>query len=122
MAKIIDLNSFADGALSERLNQEVLKILENIADPNTDPNKTRKLTLTVTFNADEKRDVIKTNAVAKLSLAPSKPIESKLMMDLDNKGKVTGAELKSGLKGQTYIDPEGEVADDRGNKIISFKN
>jgi hypothetical protein len=122
MAKIIDLNSFADGALSERLNQEVQKVLENIADPNTDPSKTRKLTLTVTFKADDKRDVIMTNALAKLTLAPAKPIESKLMMDLDNRGKVTGAELKSGLKGQTYIDPEGEVADDKGNKIISFKN
>lgn len=123
MANIIDLNTFADGALSERANVELQKILENIHDPNTDAKKARKLTLTITLSADEKRDVVLTNVVAKTTLAPAKPIESKLIMDMDNKGKITGAELKSGLKGQTYIDVETEeIKDDRGAKIVNFKN
>ncbi|WP_235851595.1 replication terminator protein [Heyndrickxia camelliae] len=121
MPKIIDLNTFADGALSERFNQELQKILENIADPNTDASKKRKLTVTVTLKADEKRDVVLSTVVAKSTLAPAKQIEAKLIMDLDNKGKVTGAELKSGLKGQTFIDEEGDVSDDQGNKIINLK-
>ena len=50
-----------------------------------------------------------------------KQIESKLIMDLDNKGKVTGAELKSGIKGQTYMDEQGDIADDQGHKIINLK-
>ncbi|PKR85035.1 replication terminator protein [Heyndrickxia camelliae] len=118
---MIDLNTFADGALSERFNQELQKILENIADPNTDASKKRKLTVTVTLKADEKRDVVLSTVVAKSTLAPAKQIEAKLIMDLDNKGKVTGAELKSGLKGQTFIDEEGDVSDDQGNKIINLK-
>lgn len=121
MPKIIDLNTFAEGALSERFNHELQKILENIADPNTDATKARKLTVTVTLNADEKRDVIFTKVVAKSTFVPSKQIESKLIMDLDNQGKVTGAELKSGIKGQTYLDDEGDIADDTGNKIINLK-
>lgn len=123
MLKIIDLNTFADGALAERANVELQRILENIADPNTDPSKKRTLTLTITLVADEKRDVVRTNVVAKSKLAPAKDIESKLIMDLDNNGKVTGAELKSGIKGQTFIDVEtGEIQDDRGTKIVNFKN
>ncbi|MFS0766060.1 replication terminator protein [Peribacillus phoenicis] len=122
MSKIIDLNTFAEGALSERFNNELQRVLENIADPNTDPKKTRKLTMTVAFNADEKRDVIFTSVLAKLSLAPAKQIEAKLIMDFDGKGKITGAELKSGIKGQTFIDPDGDISSDQGEKIISFKN
>lgn len=119
----IDLNTFANGALAERANEELQKILENIADPNTDAKKKRKLNLTITLSADNKRDVILTNVIAKSVLAPAEPIEAKILMDLDNSGKVTGAELKSGIKGQTYIDVEtGDVHDDVGSKVINFKN
>lgn len=123
MNKIIDLNTFAEGALAERANVELQRILENIADPNTDAKKIRKLTLTITLSADDKRDVVLTNVVAKSTLAPAKQIEAKLIMDMDSQGKITGAELKSGVKGQTYYDTEtGEIQDDRGTKIVNFKN
>ncbi|MRX54813.1 replication terminator protein [Bacillus idriensis] len=119
--KIIDLNSFAEGAMAERFDVELQKILENIADPNTDAKKVRKLTLTISLKADDKRDLVLTNVIAKSTLAPAKEIEAKLLMDLDGRGKVTGAELKSGVRGQTYITEEGDVADDRGQKIINLK-
>lgn len=123
MPRIIDLNTFAEGALAERTNSELQKILENIADPNTDATKKRKLTLTITLSADEKRDVVLTNVIAKCTLAPAKQIETKLIMDMDSKGKITGAELKSGIKGQTFIDVDtGEIQDDRGMKIVNFKS
>ncbi|MEH7342732.1 replication terminator protein [Bacillus sp. JJ1532] len=123
MPKIIDLNTFADGALAERANVELQKILENIADPNTDATKKRKLTLTITLSADDKRDVVLSTVVAKSVLAPAKQIEAKFIMDMDSRGNITGAELKSGIKGQTYIDMEtGEIQDDRGSKIVNFKN
>jgi tRNA uridine 5-carbamoylmethylation protein Kti12 len=119
----IDLNTFANGALKERVNEELQKILENIEDPNTDAKKKRKLTVILTLAADESRDVIITNVAAKTTLAPAKNIEAKILMDLDNQGNVTGAELKSGIKGQTYLDTDtGEVLDDQGSKIINFKN
>lgn len=119
----IDLNTFANGALAERANEELQKILENIADPNTDAKKKRKLTLTITLAADKKRDVILTNVLAKSTLAPADEIEAKILMDLDNEGKVTGAELKSGMKGQTFIDVEtGEIEEDTGKKIVNFRN
>lgn len=121
MSELINLSNFADGAVAERFNNELRKLLENIADPNTDPKKTRKLTLTLTLKADEKRDIASVSIQAKSQIAPAKDIETKILMDRDNKGRVTGAELKSGIKGQTFIDSDGDVSDDTGNKIINFK-
>jgi hypothetical protein len=121
MANIINLSSFAEGAVAERFNAELQKILENIADPNTDAAKVRKLTLTLSFKADEKRDIVVTSVQAKSALSPAKHIETKIVMDLDNRGNVTGAELKSGIKGQSYITEDGEVETDIGEKVISFK-
>ncbi|TLS37764.1 replication terminator protein [Pseudalkalibacillus caeni] len=119
--KAIDLQNFADGALAERFNHELGKVLENIADPNTDPKKARKVTLTVTLKADEQRDIAQVGIVAKSTIVPAKDIETKIIMDTDNTGKVIGSELKSGQKGQTYIDDEGDVADDTGNKVIEYQ-
>lgn len=55
---MIDLNSFADGALFERVNIELKKVLENIADPNTDPKKVRKINITIAVAGDQQRDVL----------------------------------------------------------------
>ncbi|PEJ46938.1 replication terminator protein [Bacillus sp. AFS002410] len=121
MSQIIDLQSFADGAVAERFNQELLKVLGNIADPNTDAKKARKLTITVTLKADEQRDIAQVSIEAKTTLAAAKPVETKIVMDYDGNGQVTGAELKSGVKGQMFVDDNGEILDDVGNKIVSFK-
>lgn len=119
---MIDLEQFADGAMAERFNAELQKVLENIADPNTDAKKVRKLTLTVAFkSADDKRDVVQVSVQAKTTLAPATNIETKLIVDHDTNGEVVGAELKSGVKGQTFIDSDGDISDDTGNKIIEFK-
>jgi hypothetical protein len=117
----IDLTNFADGSVAEKFNQELQKVLENIADPNTDPKKVRKLTLTIKVAGNDKREVLDVQVEAKSALIPAKAIETKLIMDYDNKGRVTGAELKSGIKGQTFLDTEGDVSDDIGNKIINLK-
>ncbi|GLY09576.1 replication terminator protein [Pseudobacillus badius] len=121
MPQIVDLNSFADGAVAERFNQELQKVLENITDPNTDPTKIRKVTMTISLNSNDKREVVSVSVQAKSTLTPAKNIDTQLLVDYDN-GKVTGAELKSGVKGQTYIDTEGDISSDSGEKIISFKN
>jgi hypothetical protein len=117
----IDLTNFADGSVAEKFNQELQKVLENIADPNTDPKKVRKLTLTIKVAGNDKREVLDVQVESKAALVPAKAIETKLIMDYDNAGRVTGAELKSGIKGQTFLDTEGDVSDDVGNKIINLK-
>ncbi|MFI8712004.1 replication terminator protein [Brevibacillus brevis] len=115
------LDDFANGALTEKFNTEAQRVLENIADPNTDPKKARTITLTITLKADDNRELAMVDINTKASLAPSKGVQTKIIMGRDRQGKVEAAELKSGAVGQTYITDEGDVADDKGNKVVQFK-
>ncbi|MGD6778815.1 replication terminator protein [Sutcliffiella horikoshii] len=121
MTKIINLSDFAEGAVAERVNIELQKALENLADPNTDPKKARTITLKITMKGDDKRDLANVTVTANTKLAPAKDIETRIVLDRDGKGKVVGQELKSGARGQTFVDVEGDVSTDTGEKIISFK-
>lgn len=114
----IDLNDFADGAVAERFNLELQEILKNIADPDTDPAKKRKLQLNITFEADERRDLADVIIETKTTLAPAVAVGTKLLMGYDENGVIAGAELKSGMKGQTYFDAsDGEMKEDDGRVI-----
>lgn len=120
MPNMIDLSDFAGGAVTERFNQELQKALENIADPNTDPKKARTVTVKVTLKADENRNIADVDITTSSSLVAAKPVLTKIIMDRDTKGKVVGAELKSGVKGQTYINEDSDIADDTG-KVIDLR-
>lgn len=119
---MVDLNQFAEGALAARFNEELGRVLENIADPNTDPKKNRKITVEVQVHGDDKRDVLNAAVVAKSKILPAKEVETKVMMGADNNGNVVGKELKSGVKGQMFLDGEGDVSQDDGEKVLSFRD
>lgn len=128
MKKIVDLNEFAGGAVSEKFNIELQKVLENISDPNTDFKKARKVTLVVTLKSNENRNLANVSVEAKSSIAPPQPIGTELLIDTDKDGRITGAELKSGIPGQMYVSEDGEVLDDKGlkpkavdSKVVGFK-
>lgn len=122
MKKIVDLSNIANGAADEKFNQELQKVLENIADPNTEAKKARKITLTFTLTGNEKRNLANVEVQAKSTLVPAKEVGTELIIDYDQDGSVTGAELKSGIPGQTYVNDDGEILDDRGKPIEPVKN
>lgn len=131
MKQIIDLNTFAGGALAEKVNIEVQKVLDNIADPNTDHKKARKVQVNITLKANEKRNLANVIVDTKSTLVPAVGVETELIIDYTTDGQVTGAELKSGIPGQSYIDTNGEILDDKGlplaaeepvnKKVVQFK-
>lgn len=130
MQQMIDLNTFANGALAERLNIEIQKAIENIADPNTDPKKARKVHVTLTLKTNENRTLSTVHIDTKTTLAPAKGVETEIMINLTPDGKVVGAELKSGIPGQTYFDGEKvrtdtgtpvEEIEEQSNKVVKFK-
>jgi len=104
----------------ERFHLELQKTLENIAGPNTDPTKVRKITLTAKLKADENRDVVNFEVESKAYLVSAKSLSTKIIIDRDNDGSVVGAELLSGEKGQTFLDVDGIIKDDKGN-VVNFK-
>ncbi|WFB60541.1 replication terminator protein [Paenibacillus sp. BR1-192] len=113
----ITLESLANGGVVERFEQELEKVFANIGDPNTNAKATRKISLALTIKPDDKREVAEVTIQATTTSAPSKELMTTIIMDRDNDGKVVGAELKSSMQGQTYMDDEGDVRDDTGHKI-----
>lgn len=116
----LKLAEMAEGAFMEQFESELKKVLANIADPNTEPKKVRKIILTATIKADEERDIATFEVQSKSMLVPAKPLSTRIIIDKDIDGTVVGAELKSGQKGQTYIDTDGSIKDDRG-KVVNIR-
>lgn len=113
----INVGDLAGGAVGERLNIELQRAAENIMDPNTDWKKARKVQLTITLNPDENRDIALVSIDAKTTLAPARGVATKLVIGKDNAGKAVAAELKSGVKNQTYLEDDGSVRTDKGDPI-----
>lgn len=111
MDKMINLETFANGALAERMNQGLKEVLENIADKNTDSKPKRKLTLDMTFSTDEERELTEVTITAKVKLAPRSAIATKIIIDKDLNGEVLGTEFKKQVKGQTYMKVDNETGE-----------
>lgn len=120
MFEITSLSEMANGAVNERFNYELQKVVENICDPNTDPKKKRKITLTMVIEPDAKREQAHISIETKTTLAPAQLDLTTLIIGVDKNGQQTARELKSGIKGQTFIDEENDISDDVGNKIVKF--
>ncbi len=93
----------ANGAVLERADYEMSKILDNIYDPNTDPKKKRTLTITIDFFADANRQVISTNYVVKPKLQPTSAISTTLFLSPDENGDLCAMEMAPQVPGQLDI-------------------
>ncbi len=90
----VNLEKFADGALSAQVNKALQKVAENIVDPNTDPNKARKITVTITMKPNPERNFSAAAVETKVALAPELGAIAALSMGKDlNTGEVDCVEI-----------------------------
>lgn len=68
----------AQGAIMERVDYEMSRVLDNILDPNTKATAKRKLTVTLTFAPDDEREHIELGTVVKPTLATTNPVVTSL--------------------------------------------
>ena len=101
------LLQMAKGAIQERVDYEVSRVVDNLLDVNTDAKAKRKVTLTITMTADDDRRVVKVEASAKSTLAPVTPIGTSLVITADGNGEMMLAEIIPQVPGQ--ISMEGTV-------------
>ena len=94
----------AKGAIQERVDYEVSRVVDNILDMNTEPKKKRKIVLTIEMTPDEDRQIITTNVTAKSTLAPTKPVTTALAITADGLGQVVIAEMTAEIPGQYDFD------------------
>lgn len=118
MPKRINLETFCQGALSEQMNRVMQEITRNIQDPNTDAEKARKLTLTITFKPSEDRTLVKTEIQTKASLVPAAPVKTTMVMGKDLRtGAVEVAEYEKQVPGQMVLNEEGKAFDPMTGEI-----
>ncbi len=105
----------ARGAIQERADYEMSRLLANIADANTSPTMKRKLTLTLELKPDDERQIITVSCTAKSTLAPTNPVVTSLYVS-DGENVV---EMVPQIPGQFGIDGKTQEAPP-SLKIIKF--
>ena len=104
------LLQMAKGAIQERVDYEVSKVIDNILDVNTDPLAKRKVTLVVEMKPDEDRQVVKITATATSKLAPTNSVGTSLVITSDQNGEMILAEIIPQVPGQMSMTGEVQEA------------
>ena len=113
------LEDFAGGAVAERIGSAIQRVYENIANPNMDAEKARKLTIEP--DKDDRTDVDVT-AIVKTSLQPEKAISSRMIVESDGRGNVQGNEWRrEAMKGQLEIDREEAEKQETSGGVIDLQ-
>lgn len=123
MKKRIDFNlsEIAEGGLQEKFEHALKQVLQNIDNPNTDAKKKRKIVIGIALSPSENRDTINIDTAVKTTLAPENGVSTTMLLGKGTNG-LEAAELKSGAKGQTFIDNDGNLKTDTGKPIEEAEN
>ena len=95
----------ARGAIQERTDYEMSRIIQNILDANTKATAPRTLTVTLKFTPDDDRKNIGVSCTAKSSLAATNPVATALYMtgeDIDGTPQIV--EMVPNIPGQMNMD------------------
>ena len=106
----VSLLQAMQGAINERVDYEMKKVVDNILDINTEAKKKRKITVTFELSPDENRQMIGLNVSAKSTLAPVMSIGSSLVLGPDENGEVTLAEYVNEVPGQMNVEGNEQPA------------
>lgn len=101
--------SMAQGAIEEKVDYEVSRVIDNILDLNTDPKAKRKITITLVFQPDAERKHIAISAEAKSSLAPTAAVATSMMITSDGNGEMVVAEMVPHIPGQLSMNGEEQA-------------
>lgn len=118
-----DLNTFGNGALLEKANIEIQKVLDNISDPNTDATKERKVKIEISFKPIQNRQGASINISTSTKLQNSTPSETAIIIDKDMKtGKVLAKEIGNQIPGQTsLVEDEDTEESESNNGVIDLR-
>lgn len=90
----------AAGAIEEKVDYEVSRVIDNILDLNTKPDAKRKITITLEFLPDAERKHIGLAVTAKSTLVPTAAVSTSMMITADGNGEMVVAEMVPQIPGQ----------------------
>ena len=101
----------ARGAIMERVDYEMSRVVDNIMDYNTKATAKRKIVITLEFVPDDNRSNVAVSAVEKSTLAATNPVKTSLYMaGTRTDGDIQVAEMVPNIPGQMTIDGEEQEA------------
>lgn len=104
----MELSNIGLGAVTEKFQDELEKVVANILDPNTKAEVKRKITLTFEFAPDkENRELCDFVVEAESKLAKTRAYENKVQVGQDAEGHTDAMEL---IARQLSLFPEEEPA------------
>ena len=106
----------ASGAIEEKVDYEVSRVIDNILDVNTKPDAKRKITITLTFQPDAERKHIAIQAEAKATLVATAAVATSMMITSDGNGEMVVAEMVPQIPGQLNM----SGAEQAQPKILKF--
>ena len=95
----IDLEKLAGGAFTEKLNEALAQVAENIQNPNTDASTKRGITVNISFKPSKNREMVSTTIQVTTKLAATEAIETQMVMGTNRAG-----EIEIGEYGQMTMD------------------
>ena len=124
--ELLNLNEIADGALQEKLNAAMRKVLENMQDPNTPYKVKRGITVKLGFTQTESRNDAVVDVSVETKLAPASPIQTMMSIGKDlRNGEVYAEEDGKQVKGQMSLDMaklaqvDGDTVDTETGEVVS---
>ncbi len=89
--EIVSLETVKNGAVGERFDIALQSVLDNILDPNTEPDKTRSITLKFSIKPNKDRDFCAVSISSDVKLAPISPLGAEFFIGKKN-GKTVACE------------------------------
>lgn len=121
MSEQLDKKSILEmsmGAILERVDYEMGRVLDNILDPNTKPTGKRKITISLELVPSADRRTITVLTTAKATLVPTDPVTTSLYItNQPTTGEMVVAEMVPQVPGQTALDGTEQAQP----KILNFK-
>jgi hypothetical protein len=90
--KQVDLSTMKGGQIIDMFNEELKKVLANIADANVKPDESRKITIELSIKPDKSRRTAQTKIDVHSKLASVKPSEGLLFFDENDSGEMAAYE------------------------------
>lgn len=121
MSEQLDKKSILEmsmGAILERVDYEMGKVIDNILDPNTKPTGKRKITVSLELIPSADWRTITVQTTAKSALVPTDPVTTSLFItNQPGSGEMVVAEMVPQVPGQVAFDGSEQAQP----KILNFK-
>lgn len=101
----INLETLAGGAFTEKLNEALMQVAENIQNMNTDATAKRGITISIKFSPNKTRQIVNTQISVTTKLAATEAIDTQMIMGKNIRtGEIEIAEYDGHLPGQITLD------------------